>query len=103
MAQVTLSVGGRRYELACRPGEEDHLLQLAAVVDRKANDAGQVVGVTNEARQLLLAALLLADELSDLRSGAPDPAGAALARTIDQLAARIEILATRLEKTGEPS
>jgi cell division protein ZapA len=100
MAQVTLSVGGRRYELACRDGEEAHLSALARVVDAKAHDAGQVVGVTNEARQLLLAALLLADELSDLRAGAPDPAGAALAGTIEQLAERIEKLAQHLEKAG---
>jgi cell division protein ZapA len=103
MAQVTLSVGGRRYELACRDGEEEHLRTLAAAVDRKAQDAGQVVGSTNEARQLLLAALLLADELNDARAGVADPADAALARTISLLAERIEILAERLEKQGEPS
>ena len=103
MAQVSLTVGGRRYDLACRDGEEEHLQMLAGLVDRKAQDAGQVVGSTNEARQLLLAALLLADELNDLRSGAPDPADAALARTVSQLAERIEILAARLEKQGEPS
>jgi hypothetical protein len=35
--------------------------------------------------------------LSDLRAGAPDPGKAALARTIEQLAGRIETLAERLE------
>jgi cell division protein ZapA len=103
VAQVSLSVGGRRYDLACRDGEEEHLRRLAEIVDRKAHDAGQVVGSTNEARQLLLAALLVADELNDLRSGAPDPGEAALARMINLLAERIEILAERLEKQGEPS
>ena len=103
MAQVALTIGGRRYDLACRDGEEDHLHALAALVDRKAQDAGQVVGTTNETRQLLLASLLLADELVDLRAGAPDTGDAAIARAIDLLAGRIEILAERLEKAGEPS
>jgi cell division protein ZapA len=103
MAQVTLNVGGRRYDLSCRDGEEDHLRALAAVVDRKAHDAEKVVGSANETRQLLLAALLLADELSEIRAGAPDSGDAALARTVDQLAERVEILAARLEKTREPS
>jgi cell division protein ZapA len=98
MAQVKLSVGGRSYELLCRDGEEPHLELLASMLDAKARDAGQLVGTTNEARQLLLAGLLLADELSDLRAGAPDPAKAALARTLDQLAARVESLADHLEK-----
>jgi cell division protein ZapA len=97
MAHVKLAVGGRTYDLACRDGEEARLEMLASMLDAKARDAGQSVGGTNEARQLLLAGLLLADELSDLRAGAPDPGKAAMARTIDQLAARIESLAERLE------
>lgn len=104
MAQVTLHVGGRRYELSCRDGEEAHLRSLAAVVDRKAHDAEKVVGSANETRQLLLAALLLADELSEIRAGvsdAGDTGDAALARTVDLLAERVEILAARLEKSGQ--
>ena len=97
MAQVRLNVGGRAYDLACRDGEEPRLEMLAQMLDSKARDAEQVVGSANEGRQLLLAGLLLADELSDLRAGAPDPGKAALARTLDQLAARIESLSERLE------
>lgn len=97
MAQLKLIVGGRTYDLACRNGEEPRLEMLAQMLDAKARDAGELVGNTNETRQLLLAGLLLADELSDLRAGAPDPGKAALARTLDQLAERIETLAERLE------
>ena len=97
MAQVRLAVGGRTYDLACRDGEEPRLEMLAQMLDSKARDAGQLVGNANEARQLLLAGLLLADELSDMRAGAPDPGKAALARTLEQLAERVESLAERLE------
>ena len=97
MAQVRLLVGGRTYDLACRDGEEPRLEMLAQMLDSKARDAEQVVGSANEGRQLLLAGLLLADELSDLRAGAPDPGKAAMARTLDQLAQRVESLAERLE------
>jgi cell division protein ZapA len=100
MAQVTLQVGGRRYELACRNGEEAHLEALARMVDDKAADAGRAVGSANEPRQLLLAALLLADELTELRAGAPDPERAATASALTTLAERIERLAERLEKDG---
>jgi cell division protein ZapA len=102
MAQVTLQVGGRGYELACRDGEEQRLTMLAAMVDTKAADAARAVGSANEPRQLLLAALLLADELSELRAGAPDPERQATARALDMLARRIETLAGRLE-TGGPT
>lgn len=97
MGQVRLNVGGRSYDLMCRDGEEPRLEILAQMLDAKARDAGSLVGNANEARQLLLAGLLLADELSDLRAGAPDPGKAALARALDQLAQRVESLAERLE------
>jgi cell division protein ZapA len=61
------------------------------------------VGGVTEVRQLLLAALLLADELSDLRAArangngaaAPDPA---LTDALERLAARVESVADQLEK-----
>jgi len=101
MAEVTIEVAGRRYDVACRDGEEEQLRRLAGLVDEKAQRARAAVGGVNEARQLLLAALLLADELQDLRSGAPVPlptdTDAALAVAVEQLAARVETLADHLE------
>ena len=101
MAQVSLTIGGRAYELACRDGEEEHLRALGTIVDSRVSDAGRAVGGGNEARQLVMAALLLADELSDIRAGAPDPLQAEIARGIDTLAKRIEALALRLENESE--
>ncbi|WP_174274814.1 cell division protein ZapA, partial [Sphingomonas bacterium] len=61
MAQVTLSVGGRNYDLMCHAGEERHYERLAARIDAKAQAVRGAVGGVSESRQLLLAALLLAD------------------------------------------
>ena len=101
MAEVTIEVGGRRYDVACRDGEEEQLRRLGRLVDEKAVQARAAVGGVNEARQLLLAALLLADELSDLRGGRavplPPDTGSALADAVEQLASRVETLAGHLE------
>lgn len=105
MADVTIEVGGRRYDVTCRDGEEDQLRSLAKLVDEKAAQARAAVGGVTEVRQLLLAALLLADELADLRAAkangksnghasAPDPA---LAGALERLAARVESVADHLE------
>ena len=94
MASVTLTVGGRRYDLACREGEQAHLEALARIVDAKAQVAGAALGGINESRQLLLAALLLADEID----GHAQPASEAIAPDVaDDLAPSIEALADRLE------
>lgn len=106
MAEVSLNVGGRAYDVTCRDGEEAHLRTLAALVDRKAKDAQHAVGGINEARHLLLAALLLADELVDARAGqpaaAPSPVDAdanypLMATALEQLADRVESVLVRLE------
>ena len=101
MAEVTIEVGGRRYDVACRDGEEAQLRNLARMVDEKAEQARAIVGAVNESRQLLLAALLLADELSDLRGGKavplPPDTGSALADAVEEIASRVETLAEHLE------
>lgn len=103
MAEVSVEVGGRHYPVTCRDGDESHVLEIARLVDAKAQDAMRSVGGMNEARHLLIAALLLADELNDLRDGkAPAAASPALdlAPALERLAERAEGLAARLEKNG---
>jgi cell division protein ZapA len=96
MAQVEIEVGGRSYELSCRDGEEDRLRLLGRLVDARAADVARAVGKASEARELLLTALLLADELDETRGSA------ATARLEDgQRAAAIERCAERLEKLAE--
>lgn len=103
MAQVALMIGGRRYDLACRDGEEAHFQALGKMVDAKATEAARALGGVNESRQLLLAALLLADEINE-RSGPPAPSvPAGLVPAVEQLADRLEALAARLENSAEPS
>lgn len=63
MADVKLTIAGRPYDVHCADGEEPQLLQLAAAVDEKARG---VQGGT-EVRQLLFAALMLADEAQEAK------------------------------------
>ena len=63
MADVKLTIAGRPYDLHCEDGQESQLLQLAAVVDEKARE---MPGGT-EVRQLLFAALMLADDAQDAK------------------------------------
>lgn len=101
MAEITIQVAGRAYDVACRDGEEDQLMRLARLVDAKAEQVRAAVGGGGETRQLLLAALLLADELNDIRGGKvaplPPDTDTALADAVEQLAWRVETLADHLE------
>ena len=75
MSQVTITLNGRTYRLACGEGEEARLLQLADMVRAKLADLIAQFGQAGDDRLLLMTALLIADELLDARTrlsaGAP--------------------------------
>jgi cell division protein ZapA len=67
MAQLTIHVNGRPYSVGCEDGQEAHLLEIARLFDRQVRQVSQEVGQLGETRLFLMGALLLADELSDLK------------------------------------
>ena len=66
MGQVSVTVNGRSYEITCDDGQEIRTRRLAQYVDAKVAEFVGRVGQVGEARLLLLAALVIADELSDV-------------------------------------
>ncbi|MEY2925635.1 MAG: hypothetical protein RL367_112 [Pseudomonadota bacterium] len=108
MAQITLPIGGFHYAVSCRDGEEAHLTKLGESVAQKVDEARAAVGNPGEMRQMLLAALLFADENNDLRSqtqvlpqktlpnGKPQDDAAMIA-----LVERLERLASLLENSAD--
>ena len=105
MSNVTLSIGGRSYPVACAEGEENHVLGLGSLIDSKLAAMGDMTGQA-ETRMLLFASLLLADELHEAGGAKPvasEPGSAsgqippAMALRLDELATSLENLASRLE------
>ena len=102
MSNVTVSIGGRHYTVACAAGEERHIEMLGNSIDGKLQGMANLSG-QSEARTLLFAALLLADELHELSSGGAPAApadGGRTAETLEGLAERLEDLAERLERAS---
>jgi cell division protein ZapA len=130
MPEVTISIGGRTFEVACHEGEEDYLHAAAKMLDDEARVLSDQVGRMPEARMLLMAGLMLADktasfedkvgevkaqlaereaELEGLRNMAPaEPerievpvVPQSVTDTLAELAARAEALAAEIdEKVG---
>jgi len=104
VAELDVDVAGRRYRVACRDGEEDNLRAAVAIVDAKSREALAGMGALSEARQLLFASLLVADQLIDKKGvQAPQPLmppDPQVVRRVDALAERLERLASSLEKTA---
>ena len=99
MSNVTLSIGGRNFTVACADGEEAHVHRLGELIDTKISAAG--ASTHSEARMLLFASLLLADEIHELqrvRNAATFPPE--MAERLALLAGRIENLADLLESAA---
>jgi cell division protein ZapA len=96
MSNVTLTIGGRFYTVACAEGEEAHIEALGRTIDGKLASLPNMSG-QSEPRTLLFAALLLADEVHELRSGTAPAADDRAADALEVLAGRLEALAAELE------
>lgn len=102
MGNVTVSIGGRSFTLASANGEEAHVAELGRLIDEKAAASG-AAGQT-ETRMLLFAALMLADELHELRKRSSEISapkspeiGPEVAERLARIASRVENLASLLE------
>lgn len=67
MGQVSVTLNSRMYRLACEDGEEGRLVELATHVKERVDELTLQFGQVGDDRLLLMAALLIADELWDTR------------------------------------
>jgi cell division protein ZapA len=65
MANVVVTVAGRPYTMQCPDGEEDHLRELAALLDTEISRIRQSVGSIGDIRLLVMSGLMVADRLSE--------------------------------------
>ena len=107
MAQVTLRINGYAYTVGCKDGEEQHLQNMAAEVERRIEGVKAAAGQSGESRMLVMAALLMADDLFEMEqkvqvaesraAGAPVNGDAKLGRRLSRMARRAEEIAAGLE------
>ncbi|MBM3529555.1 MAG: cell division protein ZapA [Alphaproteobacteria bacterium] len=120
MAQVNVTINGRQFRMACADGEEAHLQLLAKALDERISGLRTQFGEIGDARLTVMAALLIADELSEIgkkvvkleaelaglkgtQSSSADNAQskeAAIAAAFNAMAERIEGLAKKLNQVS---
>ena len=69
MAQIDIQIHGKSYGIACDDGQEARVTELGGVIDAKVREIAQAgLGTRNDSHALVLTALMMADEIEDLRS-----------------------------------
>jgi cell division protein ZapA len=67
MPQVNVTIAGKAYRMACGEGEEPHLEELARFYDGKIEEMRQAFGEIGDMRLHVMAALMVADEMTEMR------------------------------------
>jgi cell division protein ZapA len=110
MAQVSVTIDGRKYRVACNEGEEERLESLAGMIDGKIGELRASFGEIGDQRLVVMAALTIADNLAEARdevAAQRERTKAAIARSdtiaieLDALGSRLEALAGQLARDAE--
>ncbi len=110
MAQVTVTIDGKAYRMACEEGQEDHLTDLAVRFDRYVGHLKGQFGEIGDLRITVMAGIMVMDEISELtrrvagleseletlRSNR-DTVLAATARTEEGIAAALSEVTSRIQ------
>lgn len=112
MAEVTIYLNGRSYDIACDNGQEGRIVDLASYIDQRLQQIARAGAAYNDAHLMVLTTLVLADELFEVREAGgegqkarpaaaaqPAPGGLedpAVLKVLEQLTRRIEGVASRV-------
>lgn len=66
MAQVTVTIDGKAYRMACEEGQEDHLTDLANRFDQYVSHLKSQFGEIGDLRLTVMAGIMVMDELSEV-------------------------------------
>ena len=108
MAEVSIVIRGRSYQISCEDGQEAQLIRLGNYLDNKAEEVIASSGPISDSMMLIMVSLTIADELSELaaevenykaegKGTARISAEEEIVKLIDSLVARIDSLSERLE------
>jgi len=114
MAQVTVTIDGKAYRMACEEGQEEHLTDLANRFDRYVLHLKSQFGEIGDLRLTVMAGIMIMDEVSELTRRASgleaeldnlrsnrDTVLAASARADETLATVIDEVTTRIQGITE--
>lgn len=117
MPKVDITINGRLYAVACDEGQQDRVRELAGMVDTRVRQltGPNPTGAIGETHLLVLAGLMLADELSETATALQQGGGTVpqpvtqvqedtdsdhevLIAAVDHLTDRIAVIAERLAR-----
>jgi len=115
MAEITITIKGRSYDIACDDGQEGRIVDLASYIDNKLQMISRSGSAYNEAHLMVLTSLVLADELFEIKEkgsvaqdsvslkeakSAKEADERQIAEMLNKVTNRIDSIAERLQKAS---
>jgi cell division protein ZapA len=95
---MNITINGHAYAVACNAGEEERLKVLGSIVNDRVSRLAEGLGQIGESKLLLMAAILLADEMTEGGDGGALLDTQAIA-ALESAAARVEAIAAGLDRS----
>ena len=107
MAEVSVTINGRKYSMECDNGQEARVRELGQYVDQRVTALAQGGAGNSDMHLLVLASLMIADEATSNGSSVPTQPSMSnpkdeqvVVQAIDHLAGRIEAIADRIQSVN---
>jgi cell division protein ZapA len=123
MPEVNVEINGKKYRMACEPGQEEHLLGLAAEFNRRVEEFKGIFGEIGDIRMTVMAGIALIDELAVAQgriaaleqdvatlsqagqsvTNEMDDLEAKFARRLNDAARKLEAISAAIDEAGAPA
>ena len=101
MAQVIITINDREYPIACENGQEARIMQLAQILDQKAQMLKSFSGKISENMLLAMIGILVADDLFEARKSAAASASVSVQNNDEETTAKIQALNERIKAVAK--
>ena len=101
MAQVIITINDREYPIACENGQEARIMQLAQILDQKAQMLKSFSGKISEIMLLAMIGILVADDLFEARKSAAASAPVPVQNNDEETTAKIQALNERIKAVAK--
>ncbi len=97
MKTVNITINGRSFSLACKPEEENYLMELVAELNKRTTEIISKSDIKSDSQMLLMVALSILDELKE----AKQDASTQHADMNNKITASLKSVSDRIEKLAE--
>ena len=94
---VEININNHLYKIACEEGQEDHIQNLAKIINDEVQKLVSSLGQIGETRLLLMTCLIIADKLKENNTSTENSGYDFLLESLKKITQRVERVADKIK------